>query len=358
MFVVCLFAVWAPLTSPLTITVAGSVIEVRATLPEKLAAVPSGSLPQEQGERWLRFCLVDGDKEGPAILGNYQRRQDQLSFTPRHPLVPGQLYRATLSLEKDKTVATEYRVPVPRPSAPAVVERIYPTAAELPANQLKFYLHFSRSMRENKDIFEHIHLLEQDGKPVLDPWRHTELWSSDGKRLTLWIHPGRVKRGVNLREELGTVLSPGRHYTLVIGADLQDAEGQSLGKDVVKKFRATAEKRTAPHIDDWKLDVPAHATRKPLVVHFPEPFDRALLERFLRVVDDRGAPVVGRIEVGPEERSWLFHPERPWKPLDHALHIDGRLEDLAGNTPGRLFDVDLADPPPPPPKLTLSFRMK
>jgi len=47
--------------------------------------------------------------------------------------------------------------------------------------------------------------------------------SGDAKRLSLWIHPGRIKNGVNLREELGPVLEPNRKYTLVLsGGELRD----------------------------------------------------------------------------------------------------------------------------------------
>ena len=41
------------------------------------------------------------------------------------------------------------------------------------------------------------------------PFRETELWSEDGRRLTLWLHPGRQKTGVNLNTEIGPVLDPG-----------------------------------------------------------------------------------------------------------------------------------------------------
>src|SRR5262249_6927483 len=155
---------------------------------------------------------------------SYERRQGLLVFVPRYPLVPGRHYRASFRPDEGRALTVEYRVP-PRPATPpAVVDRVYPTASELPANQLKFYIHFSRPMRETRDICNHFHLSGRDGEPVPDPWRRTELWSADGKRLTLWIHPGRIKQGVNLREEFEPVLSPGREYTLVIDDKLLDAD--------------------------------------------------------------------------------------------------------------------------------------
>src|SRR4051794_40498963 len=72
-------------------------VEVIANLAGRLLMdVPDGVLKQEQGERWLRFCLIDPDSggEGPAMLGTYRREQTKLVFVPRHSLTSGQRYRA------------------------------------------------------------------------------------------------------------------------------------------------------------------------------------------------------------------------------------------------------------------------
>ena len=57
-----------------------------------------------------------------------------------------------------------------------------------------------------------------------------------------------------------------------------------------------------------------------------------------------------------QERRWQFRAACPWAEGEYTLTVNGRLEDLAGNTPLRLFDVDLRDPTPKPPRLTLRFR--
>ena len=43
-----------------------------------------------------------------------------------------------------------------------------------------------------------------------------ELWSPDGTRFTLIFDPGRIKRGLKPREEVGPVLEAGKSYSLVI----------------------------------------------------------------------------------------------------------------------------------------------
>ena len=65
-----------------------------------------------------------------------------------------------------------------------------------------------------------LEILDEQGTLVEDPWRRTELWTADARRLSLWIHPGRIKNGVNLREELGPVLEPNKTYKLIIRAEV------------------------------------------------------------------------------------------------------------------------------------------
>src|SRR5207247_2423961 len=82
-------------------------------------------------------------------------------------------------------------------------------------------------MRGGEEIFQHIQLLDRDGKAVTDPWLPDELWDETGTQLTLYIHPGRIKWGVLLRLLLGPVLEPDRVYTLVVGEGVLDADGRT-----------------------------------------------------------------------------------------------------------------------------------
>src|SRR5262249_45036469 len=91
-----------------------------------------------------------------------------------------------------------------------------------------------------------------------------------------------------------------------------------------------------------RLETPgARGTRAPLALAFPKALDRMGLERRLKVLDGDGKEVRGRIEVGAGERSWAFHPANPWRAAGYRVEVDRELEDVAGNTPARAFDVDL-----------------
>jgi hypothetical protein len=244
----------------------------------------------------------------------------------------------------------------PASPPPTVVQSVYPTADVLPANLLKFYVYFSRPMRETARIFDQISILdEQTGLPIDDPWRRTMMFSDDATRVTLLIHPGRIKKGVNLREELGPVLLPGRRYTLILGADLLDGDGRPLGHEYRKSFSTSAEDPVRPSLDLWRIEPPAAASSDPLIAIFPKPLDHALARRMIIVLGPDRRPVPGRVELMDHQTRWRFIPDRPWVQGSHVLAADENLEDLAGNTPSRVFDADLDNPDQGPVVLQRQF---
>jgi len=68
-------------------------------------------------------------------------------------------------------------------------------------------------------------LRDSAGKTVELPFLEIdeELWNPQMTRLTLFIDPGRIKRGVQPLEEIGPVLENGKHYALIIDAAWQDS---------------------------------------------------------------------------------------------------------------------------------------
>lgn len=217
---------------------------------------------------------------------------------------------------------------------------VYPSGDELPANHLKFYVHFPEPMRQGV-FLEHCRLVREDGSEVAEPFRETELWSEDGKRLTLWLHPGRQKDGVNLNVELGPVLEEDRGYRLIISGQWLTARGQPLGADVTKAFGATKRVIRQLDMDEWKLELPAAGTREALAVTFPAAMDHALLGRVLRVEAADKVRLLGKASIDVGERGWRFVPEEPWRSGSCRLVVDSLLEDLAGNSLARPFEVDL-----------------
>ena len=304
----------------------------------------------------LTLALLDEDqKAGPSIIGNCKRDGGRLIFKPRYRLVHGLSYQATLIWPDGSSIIREYTVP-PLPLKPStLVTRVYPSGERLPANNLKFYLHFSGPMRETRSIFDQVQIIDPDGKTVHNPWQRQELWSNNATLLTLWIHPGRIKTGVNLREEEGPVLHPGRHYTLLIPIGVKDARGIPLLKAHRKLFLAGPMDHNQPRPDKWMIQSPRAGTRDSLRVRLDEPIDHALLLRMLTIQGPADGVVDGTVQVLNHETLWIFRPHEPWQAIEHRIAIDAEIEDHAGNTPTRVFDTDLRAPTPTAPTLRLPF---
>lgn len=242
------------------------------------------------------------------------------------------------------------------PAAPAVVS-IYPTASTLPANQLKFYIHFSEPMRQGV-FLDHCRLLDERGRDIPEPFRETELWSEDGKRLTLWLHPGRQKTGVNLNTDFGPILAPGHRCTLVISGRWPSAAGVASGQDAQKGFFVGPRVTNQLKPEEWKVIPPVAGSREPLEIRFPAPLDHALLRRCLSVTGADGHPCQGTVSTADAERCWQFTPAQPWSGQRHTITVAAVLEDLAGNSLARPFEVNLEEAPPVkvPATTVLSFK--
>lgn len=332
-------------------------VEISGLNAETLASLRSARWETSQWQQLLSVYAEQGDVIAdlglPPMVGRYQAGPKSLRFEPAFPFDPGINYRAVLrpaalpgiSERGTKMISSSHRIPAPSSAATTVVRQVYPSAAVLPENLLKFYVHFSAPMSRGH-IYEHIHLRDEAGRAVELPFLEIdeELWDPAMTRLTLFIDPGRIKREVTPLEEIGPALVAGRQFTLVIDAAWKDAAGSPLRESFRKTFRVSAPDREPPDPKQWKIETPAPSTHDPLRVTFGEPMDRALAERLIRVNNGNGSPVSGHARLEDEERLWLFVPEQPWSPGAFRLSILTTIEDIAGNNIGKPFEVDLVEP--------------
>ncbi|HEX3314545.1 MAG TPA: hypothetical protein VHR72_06605 [Gemmataceae bacterium] len=331
---------------------------VVARLPGDVAGkLPAGSLTQEQGETLLTLSLLGNDAKtpGPSMIGKYERAGNDLTFTPRFPLDAGATYRAVLTVVGHST-PLDFRTPKLAAKSPPKVVHIFPTADVLPANHLRFYIQFDRPMRGGRELFKHLTLLDDKGKEIEEPWLVDEIWDEATNTLILYIHPGRIKWGVELRDSMGPVLVEKRTYSLVVRGEWTDLDGNKIGKDVVKRFRTTAEDRKRIELGDWKLTAPKAGTRDAVTLTFPKSIDVRSLQSGLAVANARGQAVAGTAAIGPGEKSWSFTPTEPWQPRSLRVNVSPDLEDDAGNTPTHPFDVDLDALPRPAQRLRIDFE--
>jgi hypothetical protein len=168
-----------------------------------------------------------------------------------------------------------------------------------------------------------------------------ELWDRRRRRLTVLFDPGRIKRGLAPHEEAGYPLVEGVPIEVEITDRFRDAEGLPLQGPVTRRYDIGPPERTPVDPGRWVFRPPAAGSTGALVVRFDRPLDHALLEHCLGVVGPGGAALAGRTTVGSGERSVRFTPAAPWRAGRHAVRVDTRLEDLAGNSIARVFDRDL-----------------
>jgi hypothetical protein len=326
---------------------------VEVSLPsEHAAALSKTNWTTQQWQALLSVIADQGDlltsPTLPAMAGAYRVEGNVLRFEPQFPLEPEVTYRALFRPQKlgatNSLLSATRRIAAPARNSSTIITAIYPSAATLPENLLKFYVHFSAPM-SGGHVYDYIQLIDMaNSKPVELPFLEIdeELWSRDMTRLTLFLDPGRIKRGVRPLEEIGPSFQAGKTYTLVISTNWQDATGAPLKAGFQKKFSVTPPDRTTPDPKLWKISAPATRTA-PLEVQFEKPLDHAIIEHRLAVLDSDGKTVAGKIEIADEERHWRFAPQNPWKAGTYQLRVPTLIEDIAGNNIGKPFDLDLLE---------------
>ncbi len=293
--------------------------------------------------------------EFPSMAGRLISVGDDTCFVPRFSFVDGTTY---IVVVQGVTVATLLRPRVDRLATTEVLG-IYPTAAQVPRNLLRFYIVFSAPMSEGYAA-EHVRLVDDDGELVVGallPTDH-ELWDADRRRLTVLLDPARIKRGLVAHRQMGYPLQCGTAFRLVVDDGFRDRLGSSLQATTERRYEVGNDQRRRVEPDDWTLTVPSSHTVEPLDLVFDRPLDHGLLARCLGVVGSDGRRVDGIAVVGPEERSWRLVPHEAWEPGLHQLIVDPVLEDLAGNSVSRVFDRDMTNPeddPREPQPVELSF---
>lgn len=295
------------------------------------------------GEATIQVWLEGSNQQSdPPLAGDTTSTSDSLRFRPRFPFLTGEKYIVVVNTgDRPNPVSGSVEMPA-RERTVANVTGVYPSAARLPENALKFYVHFSGPMRKG-DIYQYLQIREAGGEAIDMPFLEIEqeFWSRDAKRIMLLLDPGRIKRGLQPREEMGPILIAGKTYELIVDGRWPDAHGTKLGESFVKRFTAVAPDQTQPDPANWKIWLPKTGTRNPLVIRFGESLDHSMLYRCIVIQDDEANPIEGSIAVSDHEQRWAFEPATPWQPGVFNVLIDSDLEDTAGNSVGQQFDVDV-----------------
>ena len=199
---------------------------------------------------------------------------------------------------------------------------IYPSGPAVPENLLRIELRFDVPLRVPLEV-DGVKLLDTQGHEIPDAFLDLGLPSADGRRVTLLMHPGRVKTGVGANERLGRALHPGETVTLVV-------THPSLAHPVSKTWRVEAFDATPPQPRAWRIELPRATSRDPIIVRLGEPIS-STAEALIAIRDGRGHRVIGSARLEDGETDWLFIPFRPWGAGVYAVVAHPELEDPAGN---------------------------
>ena len=272
------------------------------------------------------------------MFGDIEEKGSTVIFRPLVPLTPGMNYEVVA----DGNVVGEISIPVADHSEATTLE-IYPSQDTLPENLLKMYLKFSRPMQEGHTV-DYLTLVTDNGDTMRGTFLDLkpELWNASRDMVTVWLDPGRIKRGLHPNEQLGQPLIKGQHYTLSVSAAWKDIDGVSLSSAYKKTFTVVRRDSLAPDVSAWRIDPPGANTTERVCVNFPESMDYALLHATLRVTDETGVAVPGQWTVDLDETRACFKPISSWARGIYSLQIETRLEDVAGNNINRAFEVDIA----------------
>jgi hypothetical protein len=212
-------------------------------------------------------------------------------------------------------------------TSPAAAQSVYPSSATVPANLLRVSIVFDAA--PSVDL-PPVRLTTPDGRDIEGAFYPQLLWSPDARTLTLYLDPGRVKTGLDLREIMGAILGVGQRVELRVGS-------RTLKRWII----GPAQKRPVePRLD--ATQAPRQGTRDAIALSFAAPIDWQG-RNLIAVAGADGRRIAGEGRLVAAERRWQFQPDRPWASGTYTLRIHPDLEDPEGNRVTTGFETSGTD---------------
>jgi hypothetical protein len=219
---------------------------------------------------------------------------------------------------------------------------VQPSAAEVPANLLRMSIVFAAPI--DGPVLPRIALRRADGGSLHEPFLQQELWSPDGKILTLLLNPGRVKTGLIAREQWGPIVRAGDEVILTL-------DGRPI-----KRWHVGPSDANGPVPTAWKLSSVRPASRQTLDVAFDGPIDGRDADDLV-IVDANDNLVNGHGQLRNGEAAWTFIPNQAWHAGEYRLVVHGTLEDPSGNRLGGHFETPMRVLQQPATDATIVFKV-
>ena len=199
----------------------------------ELATLDAGALSRRLAVYPSEALALDGGKAtAPPMAGRFFAEGPSIWFAPRFPFADGVSYSLLVESGGGAGGAEVWEIQRPSPEVSSTTEvvAIYPTAAELPVNLLRVYVHFSAPMSEGWAARAITVSRADTGETLEDVFLppEPELWDAERRRLTMLLDPGRIKRGLVPNLEFGYPLVEGTTVRITVDPSFRDAAGQPL----------------------------------------------------------------------------------------------------------------------------------
>ncbi len=308
-----------------------------------ISAIPNFDKENFGYEQLAVFVNNERDEySSNEVQGRYKIEGDYLMFSPFYPFDQGMTYTVrSKHLDNDSDYSYQsFLLEKNHLVEEAKVLQVYPTANLLPENMLRFYIYFNTPMQKGQAL-NYIQLIDADGNIDAQAFMEfkQELWSSDGKRLTILFDPGRIKRGVSTNMALGPALIEGNQFYLTISTAWQDVYGQPLSEKTCKEFAVVKAYRDHLKVNGLAINKPKPNSSEPLGIHFDRVMDHALIQSMIQIEDEERKFLAGHWVTLEQEHLIQFMPENSWLKGIYRIVIDSRLEDVAGNNLHSLLDT-------------------
>lgn len=301
------------------------------------------------------ISIVLKDKKQP-IFGDFTKKNDTLVFTPVIPLSSNTSYQ----IKRNGIVISEFFVETSILKNNPKILDIYPKIDTVPENLLKMYIIFSKPMQQVKDAKEFISVYDLTKNKEIDIFLdlETELWNNNNTELTLWLDPGRIKKGLIPNEKQGKPIEQGKKYLIKIDRNWFDTNENSLDKDYQKEIFVTQKDIIKPSKKQLQIFTPEFNTKNNLKIESSEELDMMLIEDNFSIYMNNTL-ISGAFSFDKKAKIVYFKPNNKWTKGNYKLIIKSQQEDLAGNNFNRLFDRDIKkDNINPLQKIELEFSIQ
>lgn len=316
-----------------------------------LAALRDATPPESAWHAALQVSVADDSLVTRGISGRYALNDSSLEFRPRFAFDAGRRYRVTFDARQLAPIRSDtsqlpsvmtFSLPAGNRTPSTHVTAVLPGSDSLPENLLRLYIEFSAPMARSGGI-DHVQLLDERDRVVTAAFLplDADFWNRDGTRFTVFLDPGRVKRGILPNEQLGRAIRAGHRYSIVVDSTWLDARGLPLTAPYRRTFQVMAPDERIIDIKAWSITPPPHDTKQALTVVFPRPLDHGLLMRAIGVEHASGEQVFGEVTIAQHETVWRFTPRDAWRRGPYQLLVLSILEDAAGNRIDGPFEVDM-----------------